>query len=167
MHWRLHSLFLRGGHLFDWLKVVNNSLRLYFRCHVMHSTMHQERNYGLLIPVGRGKWATTIIHLTTNTSPISERKKKSLGMLWPRLTISLDQTRECYTTKIPTCFLVYFFHLLSIKSTGLLLCHWALAVWEIINFLIWFSSTNILQDVDLILQLSEFPLKAKNTCWVL
>lgn len=65
----MHSLFLRGGHIFYLLKVIN------------------------------------------------------IWVMWPKLTISVDQTRECYTTKIPTCFLVSFFHLLYIKSTGLLLCH--------------------------------------------
>lgn len=78
--------------------------------------------------MGRGKWTATIIHLTTSCSPVSERKNADwagCGPDWLFLWIRSE--------KIPTCFLVSFFHILSIKSTRLLLCHWELAVWAIIN----------------------------------
>lgn len=78
------------------------------------------------------------------------KEESRLGRLWPRLIVSVDQIRDCYRTKIPTCFLVSFFISCLLR---LLLCHWAIASCALIKlfFFEWFSPTNTYSRVNLIL----------------
>ena len=110
-----------------------------FRCHIMgmHSAMRQERSRGVLMTAGSRKQAATIIHLTPNTSPLSERKQAGLAGYSPDWFLLCGSDQRLLQNKNTNLLFGFFFHLPSIKSTWLLLCHWALASSELI--LIWFS----------------------------
>lgn len=109
MHW-WHTPSLSGVGIFLIYSMLSVTLWDLFQIMGMHSTMHQERSHG----VGTHNSGEGEVSCYNNSSDHKcffhiWKEESILGRLWPRLTISVDQTRECYTTKIPACFFGFFF----------------------------------------------------------